>query len=212
LGAYLGKTDSHKSTDVRALLTPLIEFAARLNVAVVVVMHPNKSQGQSAMNRVNGSLDFVAAARTGYMVAKDPNNPDRRYFLPIKNNIGSDRIGYAFGINVVELSEGIKASQVVWEPEPVTVSADEILNSQPNYGGRRELESAKRWLAEYLADGPKPTKEVEHDADGNGHSWATIRLAKQALGVAAVRKGGVAAKGQWVWMMPDAKMLNQESS
>jgi putative DNA primase/helicase len=136
LGAYLGKTDSHKSTDVRALLTPLIEFAARLNVAVVVVMHPNKSQGQSAMNRVNGSLDFVAAARTGYMVAKDPNNPDRRYFLPIKNNIGSDRIGYAFGINVVELSEGIKASQVVWEPEPVTVSADEILNSQPNYGDR----------------------------------------------------------------------------
>ena len=42
--AYLGvgKIDSFRNTDVRAVLAPLVELAAELNVAVIAIMHFNK--------------------------------------------------------------------------------------------------------------------------------------------------------------------------
>ncbi len=63
--AYLGDIDSHKGSDVRALLAPLAKFAADNNVAVVCVTHLNKGSGP-AIYRTMGSLSFVAAARAAW--------------------------------------------------------------------------------------------------------------------------------------------------
>ena len=76
--AYLGGTDSHRNADMRALLAPLAELAARHVVAVVAVSHLNKNAKNPAMYRTTGSLAFVAAARAAWAVAKDQDNPDRR--------------------------------------------------------------------------------------------------------------------------------------
>ena len=43
--------------------------------------------------RVTGSLAFVAAARAAYLVAQDPEDPARRFFLPMENNIGPANCG-----------------------------------------------------------------------------------------------------------------------
>ena len=64
--AYLGATDSHKTADVRALLAPVSDLAARFGVAIVTISHLNKSGGSEAMGRVTGSVAFVAAARGAY--------------------------------------------------------------------------------------------------------------------------------------------------
>src|SRR5262249_55729505 len=96
--AYLGDVDSHRNADVRALLAPLAELAAQRNTAIIGVSHLNKSAGTEVMMRVTGSLAFVAASRAAYLVAQDPENPARRFFLPIKNNIGPDSTGLAFRI------------------------------------------------------------------------------------------------------------------
>ncbi|BBL75056.1 AAA family ATPase [Methylomagnum ishizawai] len=199
LDSYTGKVDTHKSSDVRALMLALADFAARANVAIIGIMHPNKGQGQTAMNRISGSLAFVAAARAGYMVARDPADPARRYFLPIKNNVGADQTGYAFTIQPVVLPSGIETSRVEWEGWPVSVTADEILSAQADYGDRAALESAKRFLAELLADGPKPVKGLQADAEGNGHSWRTVVRAKEALNIEASKNG---TKGGWNWSLP----------
>lgn len=42
--AYLGKIDSHKNADVRALLAPLSDLAARHNTAIIGISHLNKSR------------------------------------------------------------------------------------------------------------------------------------------------------------------------
>jgi RecA-family ATPase len=101
--AYLGDVDSHRNAEVRALLAPLSELAARHGTAIIGVSHLNKSAGTEALMRVTGSLAFVAAARAAYLVAQDPKNPARRLFLPMKNNVGPDSAGLAFCIEGITI-------------------------------------------------------------------------------------------------------------
>jgi putative DNA primase/helicase len=203
ISAYLGSIDSHKNSDVRALMTPISEFADKHGVAVLGISHLNKSQAQDALLRVSGSLAFVAAARAAFIAVRDRNNHARRFFLPIKNNLGSDRAGYAFTVESVTLSGDLQTSRVVWEHEPVTVTADEILSAPPDYENRSEVEEAKRFLLDVLADGPMSARKVQEEAEGAGYSWATIRRAQTALGVQATKEG---LKGGWKWSLPP-KML-----
>ena len=64
ISAYLGKTDSHRNSDVRSALTPVSDFAEASGACLLCVTHLNKGgQGTSAMNRVTGSIAFVAASR-----------------------------------------------------------------------------------------------------------------------------------------------------
>jgi RecA-family ATPase len=101
--AYLAGIDSHINADVRAVLAPLGQLAARHSVAVVCVSHLNKGGAASggsgdALLRVSGSLAFVAAPRAAFIVARDPENRARRLFLPAKNNLGRDGTGLAFSV------------------------------------------------------------------------------------------------------------------
>jgi RecA-family ATPase len=138
IAAYLGDVDSHRNAEVRALLAPLSELAAQHGTAIIGVSHLNKSAGTEALMRVTGSLAFVAAARAAYLVAQDPENPARRLFLPMKNNIGPDSAGLAFRIEaatVQSLAGPLQTSLVVWDSEPVTTTADEVMRRQvPEHG------------------------------------------------------------------------------
>ena len=100
----LGGTDSHNNADIRALLTPLAAMASKRKVAIVVVTHLNKSSQANALYRASGSLAFVAAARAVFSVVKDPDDPDRRLFLPIKNNLGDDQTDFIGVVENVRLS------------------------------------------------------------------------------------------------------------
>ena len=81
---YLGQTDSHKDANVRRVLQPLANLAARHHVAVVLVNHLNKRGGGPAMYRSMGSLAFPAAARAVWAISKDPDDDRRRLMLPIE--------------------------------------------------------------------------------------------------------------------------------
>jgi putative DNA primase/helicase len=199
VSAYLGDTDSHKNADVRALLTPLADMASRHGVAVVLITHLSKNASAEALLRVQGSIAFAAAARAAWGVARDKNAPSRRLFLALKNNIGQDQTGLAFAVEGVTLPGGIETSRVVWEGEPVTMSAEEAFAPELNREDRAAVEEAKAFLAGLLADGPVPSRQVRADAEGAGHHWSAIRRAQVALGVDAVKEG---FKGGWTWRLP----------
>lgn len=72
VSAYLGGVDTHRNADIRVVLAPLAELAARHKVAMVCVSHLTKGAGTSAIYRATGSIAFVAAARAAYVVTRDP--------------------------------------------------------------------------------------------------------------------------------------------
>ena len=188
--AFLGATDSHVNAEVRALLSKLSKIASAYRIAVVVVTHLNKSTGGSAMNKITGSLAFVAAARAAYMVIKDDNDESRRLFLPVKNNLAEDKSGYAFSIESVQFGD-IKTSRVKWEKDSVQTSVNEALHN--NEGDRGGVSKATvDWLEDYLRKHPEGVSfdEVKREADREGISRRTLYRAEKFSFIEKVPQGG----------------------
>ena len=193
VSAYLAGTDSHKNADIRALLTPLAQLAANHGVAIVAVSHLNKAQAGNALSRVTGSLAFVAAARAAYVVARDLDDPVRRLVLPIKNNLGNDQTGMAYRIR-----EERGVPYVQWERDPITITADEAL--APAQDSQRSTRSdAADFLTSILGSLPVAVDTIKQEARAAGHSWSTVRRAKDAIG--AKSKKSAFGEG-WCWLLP----------
>ena len=201
--AYLGDVDSHNNADIRSVLAPLAELASRQKMAVLCVSHLNKSQNVEAVCRVSGSMAFVAAARAAYVVSPDKEDKSRRLLLPLKNNIGRDNSGLAFRIEPWILETGFETSVIEWEADPVASSLDDHF-TQASSEKRTSLDDAKDFLEAVLANGPMPFKELEQEAQEQGHALTTIRRAKSELGIKPEKQG---QKGPWIWQLPDPKMI-----
>jgi hypothetical protein len=77
ISAYfgVGKVDSYRTTDVRAVLGPLVSLATELKVAVIGIMHFNKKLDvTNVLLRISDSLAYGATARHVYGVVNDPDN------------------------------------------------------------------------------------------------------------------------------------------
>ena len=56
---------------------------------MVVLRHLNKAAGMNAVYRGGGSIGIIAAARSGLLVAKHPDNPEHeRVLASTKSNLG----------------------------------------------------------------------------------------------------------------------------
>jgi len=197
--AYMGNTDTHRNSDVRAILAEVSEVAGQHRAAFIAVSHLNKGDSAKALQRVTGSLAFVAAARAAFLVAEDKSTEGQRLFVPMKNNIGPDATGYAYRIEEALMPDNIKTIRIIWASEQVTITADEALDTDHDTGERSELEAAEEFLRAELSEGAVSAKEIEKDAAGNGLSMRTIYRAKKELGIKS-DKGGMA--GGWQWKLP----------
>ena len=197
--AYLGEVDAYSNAEVRAMLAPLADLAEETGAAVVLISHLNKSLGVGeALLRISASIAFTAAARVAYLVARDTENPKRRrLFLPVKNNLAEDETGLAFEIE--STTTPVPTSRVMWESEPVSISADEAVRGPASADERSDFEDAKRFLRGVLADGPVKSRQIRADAQDAGHAWRTIERAQRALGVDAYKDG---MRGGWWWRLP----------
>lgn len=199
--AYLGDADSHKNAEVRALLAPLAEMASRHGAAVIAVSHLTKSSGMDALLRVQGSIGFAAAARAVWGVAKDKDNPSRRLFMPLKNNLGVDNSGFAYTVEGLILpGTEISTSHVMWENELITQAAEDAFGggSEPEEPGGK-LVDAVAFLRSLLESGPMLRNDVKRDAEGADYSWRTIVRAKEGLKVHAYKDS---FKAPWKWRLP----------
>lgn len=199
ISAFLGAVDSHKNADVRRVLAPLGELAAEHRVAVIGVNHLRKGAGPAAY-RTMGSLAFTAAARAVFAVAKDSSDPDRRLFLPIKNNIGNDRDGLAY--RITDCGIGGKPA-VEWERGPVATTADDALSQERPARGRpsEDRDDAADWLRGALSQGPRLANDVIEEArEAEGIAKRTLDRARKELHVVAYREK---VPGPWSWKLPD---------
>jgi AAA domain len=95
--SYMGsKIDSHRVTDVRAVLEPLADWAEEHKVAVLGITHPPKNAPAKAIHAL-GSIAYVAAARLVFLAIEEPSS-ERRLLLPVKNNLGPLAPGLSYAL------------------------------------------------------------------------------------------------------------------
>ena len=217
--AYLGfgTVDSFRTADVRAVLTPLVTLAAEMKVAIIGVMHFNKKMDMTnALLRISDSLAFGALARHVYAVIDDFENK-RKLFVRAKNNVSAKdknkTLAFRFGAREVgvdeETGQPITAPHILWEPAYVDITATEAMQAVADNRTPGAKDAAKKFLEKILpGDTEVPMKEIVEAAEANGISWASLKWAKEELGVVADKEK--TKDGKWIWKLPKPQWGGKE--
>jgi putative DNA primase/helicase len=193
-----GEKNSWKDQDVRRALAPLAALAERLGAAVVIVRHLNKDSAEgNPLYRGGGSIGIVGAARSGLLVATDPDDEtgESRIIASTKSNLGRLPPSLRYVIEPRGESIGIR-----WCGESQHRAAS-LLAAPDNKEERTEVEDAAEFLRSTLDDGPLVAKEIFRKAKADGFSEKTIKRAKARAGIKHYR-AGFGAKGKSMWLLP----------
>ena len=168
--------DSHKNTEVRRALQPLVDLASR--------------------------LAFTAVARVVLVAAKvkSEDGTDRRILARGKSNIGPDDGGFEYLIDQVEALPGIQASRIAWG-KAVEGSARELLTdpAENDASESSNTNDAVEILRAELTDACwTPSTAAMQPLKDAGFTKKQIWNASKALGVIR-KKGGV--KDGWFWRL-----------
>lgn len=146
VSSYVGESDSHKDSEVRGLLTPLLTMAERHDCAVLGVLHLTKDTGKAAIYRTSGSVAFVAQARVALMVTTDSANPERRVLAGSKCNMAKMPAGLAYTM---------RDGRLEWDATPLTdfdLNAHLAAASSSSARDKDDHTDAEQLLSELLAD------------------------------------------------------------
>jgi len=201
--------DAYKNQKVRRALAPLHEAAQRLACAVLLVLHPNKTQTNDPAVRIGESYAFQALSRSVLVLGPDPKDPDgergshKALALAKSNHAAAGTHALGFEIEPVDITtdDATIATQRVKLTGPRDDLRARDLLGPASDGGR--LDAAADWLAAELEDGPRPAREITKAAKAAGYSPATLKRAKRSLGIRSERVGGLADDGAWQWTLPD---------
>src|SRR5215204_422737 len=196
LMAFLSeKTDSYKDQDIRRALAPLAALAERTRAAILIVRHLNKAAGGNTLYRGGGSIAIIGAARSGLVIAQDPEDSERRILAANKHNLSRTAPSLAFNIETAPNG----AARVSWRGTS-TLSAGDILKEPTDPEQKSALFEAKEFLSQELEDGSVPAEQVEKDARAAQVSMRTLKRAKRELGVRSRKQGDV-----WYWVLAGDK-------
>jgi len=195
--------DSHKNTEVRRGLQPLVDLAASINAALLGITHLSKGgQGSDPAQRVIGSIAFTAVARVVMLAArvKADAGDDKRILARGKSNIGPDNGGFEYHLAQVEALPGINASRIEWG-QAVEGTAQELLTDPAEQDAPDQADAVSLLRAELTADcltsanlAIKPLKDA-------GFSKKQIWTASKKLKVIR-RKGSDGKADGWYWRLP----------
>ena len=182
--------NTYRDQDIRRVLRGLAELADRSGAAVVVVRHLTKSSGANGLYRGSGSIGIIGAARSGLLVAHNPDDEDTCIMASTKSNLAEMPPAIAY-----RLVPHNDTSKVEWLGTTDHKVADILQVTDPEE--RSALEDAEEWLSGILAFEPVPATTIFKTAAAVGYSAITIRRAKSKLGVVAKQEGR-----QWIWSLP----------
>ncbi len=120
-----GRIDTHNQKQVQQGLEPLIAMCSRASMAVLGLIHVNKSNSLDALNSIMGSKAFASLPRSVLFCIADPTEEGAYLFTHEKCNVGPKETSIVYRLASVrfeldpeEVDEGddpfITTSRVVW--------------------------------------------------------------------------------------------------
>jgi len=198
VAAYMGDINSHNNAEVRAVLDPIAEWAARREnkVAILMIHHLNKNDKMRATYRSMGSLAFIAVTRMAWGIAKDKNDPDLRLMFSVKANVAPETKSMGFRLQSVKVGEELIDTAVVqWEKGYFDIRADDALSPEIEENLQSTRHKAAVWLKGVLRDGPVMAESIYKWAEEeNICGERTLNKAKKQLDIRSEQRSG---KSYW---------------
>lgn len=201
LTSRLGNVDTHKDADVRTALEPLVKVAHNAHMAVLGLIHHNKTGTSDPLDVIMGSVAFTAVARSALTAMVDPDDDTRTQHLltQAKSNLGKPRptLTYTIGEQQVGDDEGpIIASKITWGGEDERGAYE--LTGKTAEGPANRKETAADWLYKYLEkNGPTAGSAVKFAAEAAGHKVRTIQRVATEIGVSYSSREGFQGDKTW---------------
>ena len=187
--------DMYRPNVIRSLLSQLREIAEYGDTAILVVRHLTKTKQDKAVYQGGGSMDVIGAARSAFLVAQHPEDPNWKIVAHVKHNIAPRGTSWVYEL-AQEVPEGVPILKWIG---PSDLTVDDLMIG---FDGDRKpaLDEAIDFLREELKDGPQAVAEVEARAEGRGISKRTIVRARKEADIKSkkTRRG-------WVLSLPGNK-------
>lgn len=188
--------DSHKDAEVRQALEPLVALAERTGVALLGLIHVNKTATSDPLTSIMASRAFAAVARAVLYVARDVDQPDRRLVETVKSNLGRlDLPTLTFsvvGMVVASTAEGdVTTGQLQWTGETSKTIRDVLSTFAETSDTRTAKAEAADWLTDYFVTqgGSAAYADIRREASKAGHAESAIKRAGELLRVRKVSAG-----------------------
>lgn len=186
LMSRLGSLDTHKDSEVRQALEPLVKMAEDAGAAVLGLIHVNKGGSTDPLSTLMGSRAFSAVSRAVLYVAENPENREEKVMSQAKNNLGrSDlpELAYTLQQKTVGMfgDEIITSVELQWSGEKQPGTVRNFISSKPP-AQKTKGELAQEWILTYLeTNGKSLSKQVKEAAIDADFSKPTIERAATEL-------------------------------
>ena len=190
--AYLGgKVDTYRANEVRSVLAPLADLAAQYRCAIVIVRHLTKARAGRSLHAGQGSVDFVAAARSVLLAGSSSNDRALHALVHTKSNLA--KLGPSLGY---EIQDG----RFLWAGES-SLTAMDLLAAEAPAQEVSAVGEAEKFLVDLLAVEPLPANDVFAAAKQAGIAETTLKRAKKNAEIVTKREGF--GRGSYVlWSLP----------
>jgi len=218
INSYMGAggrngTDTFKTSEVRAVLSPLGDWSEKQDIATLFLSHLAKGSGKnsSPLHRMLDSQAFTAICRCGWFVApemKDKAETGRKFFVKGKANVGAPVPGLTYEIEAVQVEHDDvvlpKVPRITWTGT-TDKSSGQAFEQMDNGGAKTSKvtlsEAAETFIRDELAGGPKDLGTLKARAEEQGHTWRNVRREASLMGVKSDRKG-FGADRVTTWTLP----------
>lgn len=195
--SYLSdQINANSDQQVRRAMMPLKDLAEETGATIVLVRHLNKSSGGSALYRGGGSIGFVGVSRVALLMARHPEDEERRILAVNKTNLGALPPSLAF-----RLADCNGAARIAWEGV-TNHTAEDIMERPADQDVRSAVAEAIEFLQDILKPGATFARDVQKAARDAGIAWDTVRRAQRSLGIRPQK--AKTQDGQWTWALPPA--------
>jgi RecA-family ATPase len=207
--------DSLKDQEIRPVLTTLNKWAKEEGVAIVGIMHVNKKNDLSAVQRTSGAKGWVSVPRINNLVGTDANGG--KHLVTLKTNIHKS-VSAAFHIREAEVTEDgvtVKTPAIDWSVSAAPVTADDLLGAKKTAAKDKARDDAsldvraRGWLRNNLTPEGKLAREVKaqiHKLYGI-EERKLIKLAKEC-GVVFGKTKTVPPESIWSYTLPEGLSID----
>ncbi|MDJ1162960.1 AAA family ATPase [Burkholderia gladioli pv. gladioli] len=201
------------NSKVRKSLLPLVGVADRTGVAVLGLTHVIKaSRKKHPLERIIGGVGLGAVVRIAMIVARDDAGGfgavrEWSVLVKAKANICREDGGFLYRTadQQIQTPQGVVESSKIRWGQALPGTAMDILNraeSSEQGGSIGKFQQACDFLVAELEVHPRLAAEVEAKAGQVGISKATLRRAREQLGVVSQKQRGAGSASQYVWSLP----------